>query len=315
MYQNFVGIDISKNDFSVAVHGQDKTNIYANNLEGFDAFFSAYRTILQNGFIVLETTGGYELSLIYYLQNQQCAIHRAHARKVKYFIRSFGKLAKTDSIDAVGLARYGQERHETLELFKVNSREKLSKLVQRRIELKQMLVQEKNRRQAPHQHELKKSFDVIINALETELKNLDKEIDALCKADFLLEEKKKTLKSIKGIGDIVAIGLLALLPELGTINRKKIASLAGLAPHPNESGKKIGYRSTRGGRPVIKPILFMAAMAAARSKSALSEFYDRLIKAGKKKMVALTALMRKILVIANAKLRDFLVSKEIPQHG
>jgi transposase len=315
MYQNFIGIDISKNDFSIAVHGEDKANLYSNNLEGFVAFFSAYQTILKNGLVVLETTGGYELSLIHYLQTHQCAVHRANARKVKYFIRSLGKLAKSDSIDAFGLAQYGQERHTTLELFKVNSQEKLLKLVQRRIELKQMLVQEKNRRQAPNQHELKKSFDVIINAIEKELQLIEKDIDALCKADLLLEEKKKILKSIKGIGDITAIGLLALLPEMGTINRKKIASLAGLAPHPNESGKKIGYRSTRGGRADIKPVLFMAAMTAARSKSTLGEFYERLVKAGKKKMVALTALMRKILVIANARMKDFLNLKEIPQHG
>lgn len=315
MYQYFIGIDISKNDFSTAVHGEKKVAVYSNNLEGFIAFFSDHQTTLKNGLVILETTGGYELSLIHYLQAQQCAVHRASARKVKYFIRSFGKLAKSDSIDAFGLALYGHERHKTLELFKVNTQEKLLKLVQRRIELKKMLVQEKNRRQAPNQHELKKSFNTIIGAIEKEINLIEKDIDALCETDLFLKEKKKILKSIKGIGDIISVELLALLPEMGIINRKKIASLSGLAPHPNESGKKIGYRSTRGGRADIKPILFMAAMTAARSKSNLGEFYDRLIKAGKKKMVALTALMRKIIVIANARMRDFLVLKEFPQHG
>lgn len=315
MYQYFIGIDISKNDFSMAMYGEKKATVYPNNLEGFTAFFSDYQTCLKKGLVILETTGGYELSLIHYLQGQQCAVHRANARKVKYFIRSFGKLAKSDSIDASGLALYGYERHEKLELFKVNSQEKLLKLVQRRIELKQMLVQEKNRRQAPNQHVLKRSFNAIISTIESELKLIEKEIDALCKSDPLLQEKKKILKSIKGIGDIIAVELLALLPEMGTINRRKIASLGGLAPHPNESGNRIGYRSTRGGRADVKPILFMAAMTAARSKSNLGEFYERLLKAGKKKMVALTALMRKILVIANAKMKDFFNSKEILQHG
>lgn len=315
MYQNFIGIDISKNDFSVAVHGKNKTNIYSNDLDGFSDFISTYEDILKNGLVILETTGGYELALIHYLQAQHCAVHRANTRKVKYFIRSFGRLAKTDSIDALALAQYGHERHSSLELFQVNSQQKLLKLVQRRLELKQMLVQEKNRRQAPDQRELKKSFDVMINAIETELKAIEKDIDHVCKTDLLLEEKKKVIKEIKGIGDIIAIELIALLPELGKINRKKIASLAGLAPHPNESGKKIGYRSTKGGRTEIKPILFMAAMTAARSKSKLGEFYEQLLKNGKKKMVALTALMRKILVIANAKIRDFLLLKEISQHG
>lgn len=315
MYQNFIGIDISKNDFVIAIYNNKKSNTYSNDSAGFTKFFSAYETILRNGLIVLETTGGYELGLIHFLQAQQCAVHRANTRKVKHFIRSFGKLAKTDSIDAFGLAQYGYERHSLLELFQVNSQQKLLKLVQRRLELKQMLVQEKNRRQAPDQRELKKSFDMIIKALELEIETIEKQIDLIFKADPFLEEKKKVLKEIKGIGDIIATELIALLPELGIINRKKIASLSGLAPHPNESGKKIGYRSTKGGRSEIKPILFMAAMTAARSKSRLGEFYEKLIQNGKKKMVALTALMRKILVIANAKLRDFLQLKEITQHG
>jgi transposase len=301
MYQHFVGIDISKNEFAVALHGKNKAHTYSNNSEGFENFFAAFETTLKQGLIVLETTGGYELALIHYLQALQCAIHRANTRKVKHFIRSFGRLAKTDAIDAQALAQYGFERHASLDLFQVNSQQKLLKLVQRRIELKQMLVQEKNRRQAPDQSEL--------------MKSIEKDIDMIYKADSVLMEKKNVIKEIKGIGNIIATELIALLPELGTINRKKIASLSGLAPHPNESGKKIGYRSTRGGRTEIKPILFMAAMTASRSNSKLGDFYKNLLKNGKKKMVALTALMRKIIVIANAKMRDFLSSRGISQHG
>lgn len=315
MYQYFIGIDISKNDFAVAVYGENKSNTYPNNKEGFENFFYNKESILKNSLVILETTGGYELELIHFLQARQCFIHRSNTRKVKHFIRSFGRLAKTDSIDAQALAQYGHERHQSLELFQVNSQQKLLKLVQRRIELKHMLVQEKNRRQAPDQKELKKSFDFIIKAFETEIKIIEKEIEFIFNNDTLLNEKKNVITEISGIGNITATQLIALLPELGKINRKKIASLAGLAPHPNESGKKVGYRSTRGGRSEIKPILFMAAMTSARSKSALGEFYSKLIKNGKKKMVALTALMRKILVIANAKIRDFLCSKEISQHG
>lgn len=315
MYQFFVGIDISKNDFAVAIHGKNKTNFYANNPEGFDEFFAAYSNFIGNALVVLETTGGYELPLIHFLQKHNYHVHRANTRKVKHFIRSFGRLAKTDAIDALALAQYGHERHSTLELFQANLQQKLLKLVQRRLDLKQMLVQEKNRRQAPDQRDLRNSFNIIIRAIEKELKSIEDDINHICKTDPVLEEKKKVLKKIKGIGDIIAIELLALLPEMGTINRKKIASLAGVAPHPNESGKKVGYRATRGGRSEIKPILFMAAMTASRSKSKLGEFYEALVKKGKKKMVALTALMRKILVIANAKLRDFMNFKEISQHS
>lgn len=315
MYQYFVGIDISKKDFSVALYGKNESKIYLNEEPGWLGFFADYQTFLKEGLVVLETTGGYEMGLIHFLQKNNCAVHRANTRKVKFFIRSYGRLAKSDAIDAHGLANYGRERHPSLELFKVNSQQKLLQLVQRRIELKQMLVQEKNRRQAPELKELRNSFNAIINAIETELKLLEKEINAICESDEQLGKKKKILKSIKGIGDIIAVELLALLPELGTINRRKIASLAGLAPHPNESGKRIGYRSTKGGRAGIKPILFMAAMTASRSKSKFGEFYGHLLKAGKKKMVALTALMRKILITASAKLRDFMSLNQIPQHG
>jgi transposase len=315
MYQNFIGIDIGKNDFCVGIYGQKKTKVFANYCEGFDDFYDYYKDSLMQGLVVLETTGGYELALIEYLQNRKVSVHRANTRKVKYFIRSYGKLGKSDPIDALSLAHYGKERHQELELFKPNLQQKLLLLAERRRELKQMLVQEKNRRQSPSQTSLKMSFDKIISVLEKEIESITDEIKQICKQDNLLEKKKQILKKISGIGDIIAMELLAFLPELGTINRRKIASLGGLAPHPNESGLRHGYRMTRGGRKSIKPILFMAAMTAARSHSALGEFYSRLVNSGKKKMVALTALMRKILVISNAKLRDFFVENQISQHS
>ena len=120
----------------------------------------------------------------------------------------------------------------------------------------------------------------------------------------MLQKKKEVLKTIPGVGEVTANHLLVLLPELGTLNRKQIASLTGLAPIANDSGKFKGYRATGHGRAGIKPILFMAAMAARNSNSSLKSFYNRLVDAGKKKMVALTALMRKIIVMANAKVRD-----------
>lgn len=209
----------------------------------------------------------------------------------------------------MGLAHYGVERHPSLELFKEHPRQKLLKLVLRRTELKQMLVQEKNRLKAPDLGDLKNSFKVIIEALEKQLLFIGEQIKEICSADIELKKQMSVLKTISGIADISAFALLALLPELGTVNRKQIASLAGVAPHHNESGNKVGYRFTRGGRSEVKPVLFMAAMAAARSHSELGEFYRKLIAAGKKKMVALVALMRKIVVIANARVRDSLAEK------
>ena len=227
MYQNFIGIDIGKKDFCVGIYGQKKTKIFANCSDGFDEFYKYYKDNLTQGLVVLETTGGYELALIEYLQNRKASVHRANTRKVKFFIRSYGKLGKSDSIDALSLAHYGKERHQELEIFKPNLQQKLLLLTERRIELKQMLVQEKNRRQSPSQTSLKTSFDKIISVLENEIELITNEIIQICKQDGLLEKKKQVLKKISGIGNIIAMELLAFLPELGTINRRKIASLGG----------------------------------------------------------------------------------------
>jgi transposase len=141
---------------------------------------------------------------------------------------------------------------------------------------------------------------------------LETEINQLIQADPDKQAKQVILQEIDGIGPTTSNSLLALLPELGNVNRRQIASLVGVAPHPCESGKSVGYRQTQGGRQTVRSILFMAAMTAARSKGRLGEFYRKLIARGKKKMVALTALMRKIVVIANAKIRDWQLLKMQP---
>lgn len=304
MYQNFIGIDIGKKNFFASLHGSKEVDVFNNTAPGFKKFLKKYKTYLTNGLVVLETTGGYEQALLSVLYDEKIASHRANTRKVKSFIRSYGQLGKSDKIDAKALARYGQERHASLDLYKPNPRKKLMKLAARRADLKHMLVQEKNRLKAPDQGDIKRSYKMMIQVINTELGHIEQQINDICDQDEQLSAEKKVLITVAGIGDVVAMQLLATLPELGRLDRRKIASLAGLAPHPNESGEKTGYRRVRGGRSTVKPILFMAAMAASRSQSRLGAFYNRLVSNGKKKMVALTALMRKILVIANARIRE-----------
>lgn len=315
MYQNFIGIDIGKDSFCVALHTENKTHLFSNSEEGFQLFEEAYRDSLSQSLIVLETTGGYEQALISYLQDRSVCVHRAQTRKVKHYIRSLGIRAKTDSLDAKSLASYGADRHERLELFVKSPRKMLQKLLQRRADLKGMLVQEKNRLQAPDQKELRKSFEIIIKALQNQLKTIDQDIERYCQKHTELQEQRKVLETVAGIGKVISVQLLALLPEMGELNSKKIASLAGVAPHPQDSGKKTGYRSTSGGRKEVKKVLFMAALTASRSKSRLGEFYQNLVARGKKKMVALVALMRKILVVANARLREQRLLLSPAQHG
>jgi transposase len=167
-----------------------------------------------------------------------------------------------------------------------------------------MLVAEKNRLKSPRSKFVKGSIQIIIDTLSNEVIEIAKVIDSLIDTDVVLKEKQRILKTIPGIGNIIANELLILLPELGELNRRQIASLVGVAPIAKDSSKSNGYRRTGHGRCGIKPALFMAAMAARHSNSHLKIFYESMVARGKLKMVALTALMRKIIVIANARLKN-----------
>lgn len=307
LYNKHIGIDIGKNFFVVAIHGLKKVHEYDNSSSGMGLFFKDFRKELSQSLCVLETTGGYEMQLLLSLCRADIAVHRANTRKVKRFIQSYGNDAKTDKLDAKALALYGYEREQRLVLFTPQSSESLVlfELVQRRNDLKQMLIAEKGRLKAPRANIIKNSCKEMIALLTNQMTAITDEINGLISGNTVLQEKKTILKTIPGIGDIVANELLVLLPELGSLTRRKIASLAGLAPRSNDSGQFSGYRCISHGRCGIKPILFLAAMAAMHSNSHLKDFYEQLIVRGKKKMVALTALMRKILVIANARLRDY----------
>jgi transposase len=306
LYTNFIGLDIGKFNFMAAVYGNKNTKEYENNSCGIKAFLKDYKNMLPSSLCVLETTGGYETKLLLTLCDKAFSVHRANTRKVKNFIRSFGNSAKTDALDAKALALYGYERNTKLAKFIPANKNALDlyELVQRRHDLKHMLVAEKNRLQAPRVDIVKASCSKMINILNDEIEAINEKINALVEENPALKAKKEVLKTIKGIGDVIANDLLILMPELGKMNRREVASLAGLAPRANDSGKSIGYRRTAKGRCDIRPILFLAAMAARNSNSELKAFYLRLIEKGKKKMVALIALARKIIVIANARLKE-----------
>lgn len=305
-YNSFIGIDIGKVTFFVALHGENKTKEYENTSSGIDLFIKDHKKVLPTALCILETTGGYEMRLLLELCSLKYCVHRANTRKVKSFIKSYGNSAKTDRLDAKNLALYGVERAHSLVVFSSPTEQaiQLYELVQRRIDLKQMLVAEKNRIKAPRTHHVAQSIHFMIAALTKELTAITQEIEHIITADPLLKHKQTTLRSIPGIGPIIANELITLLPELGELNRRQIAALVGLAPVANDSGQFKGYRRTSYGRQGIKPLLFLAAMAARNSNSHLKLYYESLIKRGKAKMVALVALMRKIIIIANARLKN-----------
>jgi transposase len=179
MYDNFIGIDINRTNFTVAQYDGRVTKNFENDSNGFKDFYSEYKRVLLDGLVVLETTGGYEMALVKYLLKKKISVHRADTRKVKYFIRSLGKTAKSHAIDALGLAQYGYERHKNLELFSIKPvhQAMLQQLVQRRLDLKKMLVQEKNRKQAPNQDpRITKCCNTLIKAIEKQIDGLDKDI-------------------------------------------------------------------------------------------------------------------------------------------
>ncbi len=307
-YKSDVGMDIGKPYFDVAIIGNPKCYRYPNTKSGFVKCFKEHDLTQA---LVVEATGGYEKALLMFLLSKNIAVHQTNPRKVKLFIRSFGTHAKTDALDARSLAQYGQERHQTLNLFvaKEPALESLGKLIKRRTELVAIRTQERNRIQSPDRDVIEKSAKMMLRALDKAIAQIENQLAEL-QSHESLKEKSTTLKMISGVGDKVALTLLSSMPELGTISNKQASSLAGVAPHPKQSGQHQGYRRTCGGRQNIKPILFLAALTASRSKSILGSFYRNLIAHGKKPIVAIVAVMRKIIVIANAKLRDLLLIKK-----
>lgn len=310
-YLHFFGIDVSKDHIDVALYETKATKAakpkrYPNSGEGFAAFVADNAPLLADSFVVLEATGGYETALLSALCPQGIAVHRATPLHAKHFIRSLGKIAKTDKLDALALARYGFERHETLPLFVEKSAEmqELSDLLMRRDDYMSMRKAEIVRLKHPHYSNMKQNVESHLAYLDEQIRYIGKKIKELVSAAPELKQKMDVLTNVKGIGEQTAFVLLGLMPELGNLTRRQAASLAGCAPHARDSGKMRGYRQVWGGRHCIKTALFMASLSACRSNVDLSVFYKRLVLSGKKKMVALNAVMRKLIVILNAKLRD-----------
>jgi transposase len=299
---HFIGCDVGKTNIVVFDSRTDQTSSIPNRPADLARFAAS---LDDTCLAICEATGGHENALLKALLKVGHAAHRADARKVKAFIRSFGTLGKTDAIDARALAAYGRERHVTLARWQTPDpqRERLQALVLTRRDLVVDRQAYKNRLAAPGSAAVRKPLAKLLASFDQQIADISREITALIRAHQPLRDAEKTVRGIVGIGETTAAALLALLPELGTLNRRAIASLAGLAPHPNQSGASDAYRRTRGGRPGVKRVLFMAAMVAAKHDPQQRGFYERLLSQGKKPLVALTAIMRKLVVICNAVLR------------
>jgi transposase len=305
-YLHYIGIDVSKNWFDLAHFSEKTSHRYDNDAAGIVAFLNDNQANLAQGFIVLEATGGYETALLHALCAQNIAVHRASGFQTRYFANSLGKKSKTDALDAHCLARYAFERHDVLALYVPPSaaQSRFMALTSRRDDLIAMRVQEQNRVQHEAMRELEAFFAPLMMEINKAIEQIEVELAEIVQNDEEMSLKATVLTEISGIGTVTAHILLSHLPELGRLTRRQVASLAGLAPHERTSGKKKGNARVFGGRTSVKTALYRAVWSASRFNKQIKPFYDALLAQGKPKMVALCACARKLLVIANAKIRD-----------
>ena len=298
--KRFVGVDVAKVALDVFIGSSGTAFSVANDEVGIRELL---RQLTSGDFVILEATGGLEIPVASALATAGLAVAIVNPRQVRDFARATGRLAKTDRLDAEILARFGEMVRPAARPLATEQAQALEALVTRRRQLVEMLTAEKNRRgNAPKV--LHRSIDEHIRWLEKRLSGFDDELAELIRDTPLWRERDELLRSVPGVGKVLSSTLLAQLPELGMLNRKQIAALAGLAPFNRDSGTLRGSRCIWGGRAQVRRVLYMATVAGVRSNPTIRAFYLRLRAKGKHAKPALTACMRKFLVILNAMLHN-----------
>jgi transposase len=303
MEQVFVGIDVAKDRLDVHVRPSGEAFAVARDGEGLAALIERLRT-LGARLIVLEATGGYEQVAAAALGAARLPLAVVNPRQVRDFARALGRLAKTDRLDAEAIALFAERVQPEPRPLPDEQARLLGELVARRRQVIEMIVAEGNRARQLESRRLKRRIERHRTALQKELTELDRELDDTIRGTPIWRDAEDLLKSVPGVGDATARTLLADLPELGTLDRKEIAALVGVAPFNRDSGQRRGKRTTWGGRATVRAALYMAALVASRRNPVIAAFYGRLLDAGKPKKLALIACMRKLLTILNAMLRD-----------
>ena len=299
---SFVGIDVSKDRLDVAVLGEQKEKQVDNTQAGITKLLQ-WMLKLQPELIVVEATGGYQRSVVDALFHAGLPVAVVNPARVRQFARACGLLAKTDKLDAQVLAVFGQRVQPKLYTGKSEAEKELSALLARRKQVEEMLKAEQNRLRTASPS-LRGSVERSIAFLKEEKKRLEEQIREWMSEQKAWQEQMEILDSAPGVGPVTTATLLADLPELGKMDRKKIAALVGVAPMNYDSGRKRGYRKTKGGRTDVRSVLYMSTLVATRYNPVIRTQYQHLLKRGKQKKVALTACMRKFLTILNAMMRD-----------
>jgi transposase len=302
MSGGFVGVDVSKDQLDVAFRPAGRHLQVGNDPRGIARLVRMIERS-QPQLVVLEASGGYEAFLFERLSAKQIRVALLNPRHVRQFARASGRLAKTDAIDAEVLAHFAEVmKPEPRPLADPETR-KLRILVARRSQLVQMMTAELHR-QSHSLSSLREGFVATIRCFKKQIASIDKQLAALIQQTASLGNNAELLRTAPGIGAVASATLLARLPELGTLDRKKIAALVGVAPFNRDSGKLKGKRAIWGGRSDVRAVLYMSALVAIRLNLLLRDFYQRLRQAGKTPKAALTACMRKLIVTLNAMLRQ-----------
>ena len=297
----FVGIDVSKAGLDVAVRPEGNREFVANDAAGIEILIERLRE-LQPALIVLEATGGVERAVTRALASAEFPVVVINPRQVRDFAKATGQLAKTDTIDAAVLARFGEAVRPALRPLPDEVTWELRAVVSRRRQITEMIVAETNRLSGASKA-VRKRINAHLRWLEAELKRADKDLDQSIRQSPIWKEDEDLLSSVPGKGRVISRTLLAELPELGRLNRKQIAALVGVAPLNRDSGTLRGRRSIWGGRATVRAALYMGALVASRRNAVIQTFYRRLRNAGKAPKVALVACMRKLLTILNSMIK------------
>jgi transposase len=303
MDEVFVGIDVSKDRLDVHALPSGEAFSTSRASKGLDDLVKRLKA-LEPCLIVLEATGGFEVTVASSLAAVGLPVAIVNPRQVRDFARASGQLAKTDALDAQVIAGFAKAIRPVPRPLPDEKAREFAALVARRRQIVDMITSESNRRIKVGSDDMAHRIDAHLAWLKDELARLDKDLDDAVKASPVWREKEDLLQTVPGVAKTTARTLIANLPELGTTDRKHIAALAGLAPINRDSGTLRGRRMIAGGRPVVRTALYMATLSAVRYNPVIKETYQRLVDAGRPKKVAMVACMRKLLSILNAILRD-----------
>ena len=298
----YVGLDVAKAQVDVAVRPGDDGWQVARDEAGIRKLVSRLKT-LEPALVLLEASGGLEVPVVAALAAGALPVVVVNPRQVRDFARATGKLAKTDALDAAVLAHFAEAVRPPVRPLRDAETQVLHSLASRRHQVMTMLVSEKNRLSSAATPAVRPRIEAHMAWLERELDDLDQSLRQTLRQSPVWREKDDLLRSVPGVGEQLSLTLLACLPELGTLDRRQIAALVGVAPFNRDSGTLRGQRTVWGGRARVRAALYMGALVASRFNPVIRDFYQRLLAAGKPKKLALTACMRKLLVILNAMLK------------